>query len=373
MMAVSAITQMKFSYKKLVIASVIVAVIMFSATTSFLGTPFPFSNGASSNDSITVVATNLANTGNLGMFVALLSSSGSLLQSGFAPHTFTGLANNTKYYVQVDDYQNTVFCYWKNGLALANATSAQRAITPESSSVTLVARFSTNGVKGCAGASADSAGVIVPLYMAPGIYWQQVINEKNAYPDVPVLAVIDPNSGVGTYQPSYVPWVKDFQAAGIVVLGYDPTSYGVTPPSTVESNMSDYKAWYNVNGIMFDNMNSTGATAQYYKTLESYAQSEGFTMTVGNPGTKVQSSNLYGIFNAIIIYENGPMPSTTNVNSGFSRYEQIYVANSVSSLPGSSILNSLNPYVSYIYIASSPSYQALPSYFNQEMSYLGTT
>src|SRR5712692_7987899 len=42
------------------------------------------------------------------------------------------------------------------------------------------------------------------------------------------------------------------------MLGYVNTNYGERSKSSVESEVSAYKRWYNVNGIMIDEMSNTG-------------------------------------------------------------------------------------------------------------------
>src|SRR2546426_11728464 len=73
----------------------------------------------------------------------------------------------------------------------------------------------------------NPTGLVIPLYTDPSTgTWATVLNAKNAHPTVPMIVVINPNNGPGTYpEPGYLEGIKAFQAAGITVLGYIPTAY----------------------------------------------------------------------------------------------------------------------------------------------------
>src|SRR5437867_9232398 len=73
----------------------------------------------------------------------------------------------------------------------------------------------------------NPTGLVIPLYTYPTDgTWAAVLNAKNLHPTVPIIAVINPNSGPGAASDaSYVTGIKAFQAAGIVVLGYVATGY----------------------------------------------------------------------------------------------------------------------------------------------------
>jgi len=246
-------------------------------------------------------------------------------------------------------------------------TSTNFAATTSSSSVT--SSTSTSSV------SQSSVGVVVPLYTYPtDSSWSTLILAKQTYPSVPIIAIINPNSGAGSsIDSNYVTGISDLKNPGIVVLGYVHTSYGSRDISQIETEMSEYQNWYGVDGIFFDEMSNLGSTLNYYSTLANYANSLGFTMTMGNPGTTVDSS-LIGVFSNLCIYENSGMPSISSLDSypssgdGFS-----YIAYGVNSLPSLSAIQSTAAYVSYIYITDlggSNPYNGLPTYFSNEVSNL---
>lgn len=232
-------------------------------------------------------------------------------------------------------------------------------------------------------ASSDmgQVGVIVPLYTYPtDSSWSAVASAKESYPSVPIIAIINPDSGPGSSQDSnYVSGISNLESAGVTVIGYVATGYGTSSYSSVsnmESQINDYRTWYpNIEGIFFDEMSSSGSEAGYYQTLENYVSSLGMQVTVGNPGTTVDNG-LVGIFNNLCIYENPGMPSVSDLNGYYSSYGNAgfsYIAYGISSLPSQSTMQSLDAYVSYIYVTNlggSNPYDGLPSYFTSEVSAL---
>src|SRR2546425_13207460 len=88
-----------------------------------------------------------------------------------------------------------------------------------------------------------------PCFTITQCTWTTVIQARHAYPSVPLLAVINPNSGPGSSKDSYyVQGIKNLQAAGVVVLGYVWTIYSRVSRSKVVYEGSVYKSRYVVNG-----------------------------------------------------------------------------------------------------------------------------
>lgn len=239
-------------------------------------------------------------------------------------------------------------------------------------------RFSFGSVisgGGGAETGGSGTGVIVPLYSYPGPSWQTLIQDKEAHPSVPVIAIINPASGPGSSQdPNFLSGIQTLEAAGITVLGYVWTDYGGIQISQAEQEISTYSQWYPVNGVFFDGMSNVPGFESYYSTLTSYALSFGMSMTVGNPGTSVPSSFIGTVTN-IVIYENSGLPSTSYLSSlGYSPSDFSVMSYDVSSFDAS-FVSAAAPYVSYLYVtdANLPNpYDALPSYLSSLMAALAT-
>ena len=132
---------------------------------------------------------------------------------------------------------------------------------------------------------AATQSMAVPAYFYPGTFWGQL---DQAGPGVGV-AVMNPNSGAGTGpDPQYVEAVRSAEAAGITVVGYVYTSYGIRSLAAVESEVDNYYSWYpGLGGIFFDEASTDCANEAYYATLNSYVKSKGRpSITVLNPGTQ---------------------------------------------------------------------------------------
>ncbi len=211
-------------------------------------------------------------------------------------------------------------------------------------------------------------GIIVPLYNGPSdISWTQIVTAKQAYPLVPIVAVINPNSGPGaSFDQNYVAGIKKLRQVGIIVLGYDHTSYAARPLSAVESDINKYRNWYNIQGYFFDEMSTStfASTALYYQKIANYV---GAHLTIGNPGTRPESG-LFGIFSTLCIYENPGIPDVSLLTPR----GNCYIAYGVPSLVSSVVLNTAT-FVRYLFVTNlggQNPYSGLPSYFMQEVALL---
>jgi len=138
----------------------------------------------------------------------------------------------------------------------------------------------------------SKVGLYIPLYMYPDANWLQVIEVKKEYPDLPIIAIINPDSGPGTAVDStFTDYINRLLAAGIMVHAYDHTSEATRDIADVKADIDGYKNFYpQIQGIFFDEMKSTAGGESYYTTASEYARSKGFGVTHGNPGMNIPSS-----------------------------------------------------------------------------------
>ena len=222
-----------------------------------------------------------------------------------------------------------------------------------------------------------STGVVIPLYTYPtDDSWNELVQVHASHPSVPTIAVINPSNGPGgSRDRGYVTGIENLKNAGITVLGYLYTKYGQRSRSSVESEASAYKRWYNTNGIMLDEMSNTPGFESYYSSVNDYVKSLGMTYTMGNPGTGVPSS-FTGVLDCFVIYENSGLPQLS-VLQGFAGYEAsklAYISYGVSKLD-KAFETASAAYVGWLYItdAGLPNpYDELPSYFRTEVATLDT-
>jgi hypothetical protein len=219
----------------------------------------------------------------------------------------------------------------------------------------------------------EPTGVIVPLYSYPtSTEWDRLINVKNAHPSVPMVAIVNPTSGPGsTWSSDYVSGINDLRNSGIKVLGYVYTSYGSRSIAEVKSEIDKYGSWYNVHGILFDEMSNIPGNENYYRELTNYVYSKGLTFSAGNPGTSTTESYI-GTVDTITIYEGQGVPATSLLNdrtfaNKYHKRNFNYVAYGVPSLDTSATKNTAS-YLGWFYITNDnlPNpWSTLPSYLEQ--------
>lgn len=221
-------------------------------------------------------------------------------------------------------------------------------------------------------ATAAPLGVAVPLYTYPTDgSWGAVIHAKQSHPDVPFIAIINPNSGPGASQDSnYVQGIRNLQAAGVLVLGYVPTVWGAAGVASVEAQVRNYDSWYGVNGIMFDQMSNTASYVAYYSALDRFVHSliPG-SVTMGNIGNTAPAG-LIGVLDILNIWEYHAYPPIAHV--AYPGYSPSNFANIVYGVPlDATYLSSLVGVNSWVYVtdANLPNpYDVLPSYFDSEVA-----
>lgn len=169
--------------------------------------------------------------------------------------------------------------------------------------------------------NAQDTGFVVPFYSYPDLsdpngQWNTLIAKKRANPSVPIVAVVNMNSGPGANVDSnYVSGIAALVDAGIVVLGYVATGYGRNPMATMQAQVDDYFAWYSkLGGIFFDQMANTSGFEGYYSELLRYVHGKATTklMAIGNPGIVVPLS-YYGTMDVLIIYEGSTWPTSAQI------------------------------------------------------------
>jgi hypothetical protein len=162
--------------------------------------------------------------------------------------------------------------------------------------------------------SQGPTGIMVPLYGYPGPDWNVLASTKAHYPSVPMVAVVNPDNGPGTWEdPNFLSGVITLHNAGVFVIGYVWTGYASRNIYSVEADILAYKNLYNLDGVYLDAMSNLAGEEWYYAALTSYAHSIGMWLVVGNPGASVPSS-YGGTVDSMIVYENSGVPSTSWVS-----------------------------------------------------------
>ena len=368
------------SYKS-VLLGVAFAVLLASATVA------PSMTGAAyAASSLTV---NAYTTGGkpLNMW-ATIKSGGTTIKSGFTPMTISGTTGAT-YVVTVSNYGSYTFDHWGNGSTgnprwiTLNAATTATAYYRTSSSTSP----STSGT----GISAliPKTGIFTALYMYPSgtgaTWWQKVYDEKIKHPSVPFVIVFNPSSGPGSYDDGNISnWVNKLRSVGVIALGYTHDDYGARSVSSINSDASKYKNWYNADGIFIDEFTNRVGYESHYKSITSYAKSIGMKMTMGNPGTDVPKTYI-GTVDVLNITEGvGYMPiswlqycvlcsSSSGWHYQYDKRNFAYIRYGVSWLDTSFEVES-SKWVGLLYIHSGSDgngrWFSLPSYYSTEVAML---
>ncbi|MEO9321082.1 MAG: spherulation-specific family 4 protein [Nitrososphaera sp.] len=200
--------------------------------------------------------------------------------------------------------------------------------------------------------------------------WLKIYNEKLAHPTVPTFIAMNPANGVGANKVSgFVSDISLEHKAGVKVLGYVYTDYANRSLASAENETYYYKTWYNVDGIVYDEMNNHNTTAvmNYYRNLTAYDLSLGLKYSFGNPGDPVPR-NMEGIMNTTFAYEGSTIPSESTLKSAtyyptYNKSNFAFVAYNQSSTtaPSVSAINATAKYVSAMWITDGKVYTKSPS------------
>lgn len=229
-------------------------------------------------------------------------------------------------------------------------------------------------------ASAAPLGIVVPAYFYPGSLWSSM---NWAAGRVPVVAIMNPNSGPGTTRNSdYVAAVNGLRAAGGKVIGYVSTSYGKRLATDVQADIDRYFSFYTLDGIFLDEFtnDSNITNLNHYAGLYQYIRSKGTNLLViGNPGTQTQEAYLTRPCADVLVTLESP--------TDYSNYVAIaWVTNHLArqfchlpyAVPAATTMTNyvnlaVNRNVGWIYITSDSGanpWDTLPMYWTNEVNYI---
>jgi hypothetical protein len=239
-------------------------------------------------------------------------------------------------------------------------------------------------------AQTDEVVALVPAYFYPSYLGSPWDNLNTAAAYIPIEAIMNPDSGPGTAVNSdYVTAVENLQAAGGTVIGYIATGYGAADASDILNDVSNYIAWYGVNGIFLDEMGNEDGTLDYVALYQSIKALGADLHVVGNPGQPFSESYITAA-DTLVIFE-GPYSNSDPTGASYQdfpnkgpyvgltpwwqSYSSSQIANIVYSDPNDvdflkSVAKAVSQNAGYIYItdAALPNpYDVLPSYWDLEV------
>jgi hypothetical protein len=202
----------------------------------------------------------------------------------------------------------------------------------------------------------------VPAFFYASGIWQQAADTKPV-PSYMILDISGTGAGAGPVA-HFQSIVKQERAAGVTILGYSSTGYGLRPASQVEADVRNYKAWYGVSDIFLDEVRGIDSQLPYYRKLASYIHgaNPGSSIWI-NPGTYPDPAYM-SVSNVVMAFE-GP----------YAAYHNIDVPSWVYATRGSQVASALdlsrNRNAGFVYVTDGTGgnpYSALPSYWSIEDS-----
>lgn len=158
---------------------------------------------------------------------------------------------------------------------------------------------------------AERPGTIVPLYSVPNSpAWTALIDAKRRYPDVPVIAIVNPPEGISAAErDQYRHSMAGLRAAGVIQIGYLTSSYTRRSMEEMgEEIIRTQRDFPKLDGLFIDEMSTEPDHQDYYQEVSGAARDAGLDFLVGNPGTATQEGFLRGV-DVLVTRENtGPPP-----------------------------------------------------------------
>jgi len=214
----------------------------------------------------------------------------------------------------------------------------------------------------------------VPAFFYGAGIWTQAAHSKPA-PKVMILDITGMGAGTSPV-PHFQSVVRQAKAAGVTILGYSSTAFGVRPLAQIEADVRNYKAWYGVTDIFLDEVRGVGSQLPYYRTLYGYIHGVNSGSSVWlNPGSYPAEAYM-SVGNVVMAFE-GPYASYTSIRvpSWAYHYSPSRFANTIYATGRSQVPNAISLSRSrnagYVYVTNRSGanpYNGLPSYWSTENS-----
>jgi hypothetical protein len=226
-------------------------------------------------------------------------------------------------------------------------------------------------------------GMMVPIDTPNRGVWNEAIR---AAPAVGMI-ILNPDSGPGTSEnATTASLVLQAQAAGIKIVGYVATAYdggGVTL-ERAKQQVDDYFLWYRVDGIFYDEVNSSCSLrpSSFYLALYAYVKAKSpESVVVLNPGTAPGACYLYES-DILVTFEDAfqKYNSTYDQASWMQSRSSSSFCNIILGAPSGQEMKqaidlAVSRNVGWVYVTSAAGgegnpYASLPQYFGDETAYV---
>ena len=104
-------------------------------------------------------------------------------------------------------------------------------------------------------------GLLMPMYGNTSTQFAQIYE---AALKVPVIAILNPDNGVGLKKDSFIAGkINQLKSRGVKIIGYISTDYGNRDSDEVDGESDKYKLWYGVGGIFLDEVSGSSSKMTY--------------------------------------------------------------------------------------------------------------
>ena len=214
---------------------------------------------------------------------------------------------------------------------------------------------------------------LLPAYFYPGSTWQTAL--ATATPGSTII--VNPDSGPGADpDPQYQQVIDTAQSEGVQLLGYINTAYGSLSMADLDQEVSEYRSWYDITDIYFDDASSSAAELGYYQqATDAVRSTDSGALVMLNPGDYPDQSYM-GLGDVVVDFE-GPYSSFLDAQppSWVYDYPATMFVSQVSGVPSTQVTATLDLAVSlhsaYVYLTDESDvqilYEQLPTYWASEL------
>jgi hypothetical protein len=159
--------------------------------------------------------------------------------------------------------------------------------------------------------------LLVPAYFHPAVApgdWAELARQAGQIR----LVILNPASGPGDGpDPEHLRALEPLRDAGVTVAGYVDTNYGQRPRRAALADISRYREWYDVSGVLFDRVSAGLDDLRHYALLARRARKLGARTVAFNHGVHphpgyAQHADVLGTFEGPwSVYLEQAMPQWT--------------------------------------------------------------
>jgi hypothetical protein len=222
---------------------------------------------------------------------------------------------------------NSLFKLLENANGASTIDTIKRDCLEVNSSLSELYKNQIAENTGKRGAENTNVGIILPMYIYPSnIYtnddYNNVINLKKKYHDVPLYTILNPSNGAGSVvDGNYTAGIQRLNGAGALTCGYVSTNYTAVSLADAKAEVDNWLNLYpDIQAIFLDEMDNTDsqATRDYYKDLKEYVRLKDLKFTIANAGALVPYSFYTNeVADMIVMYENTGYPTEATLKGDF--------------------------------------------------------